>query len=272
MKKPALDYPLLRARSYDDVAEAYERVSAPLFFDAPARALVECAELSPGARVLDVGAGTGAVSRAALAAGANVAAVDPSSRMLLAAGRGGVRDLVGGAMPNLPFLDGVFDAVVCAFVMTHVDEPDDAVRDMHRVLRKGGCAALSAWSPADDEYARAWSAVVHEFVAPDVLAEAAGRVLPGEPRFSRSGGLAELLATNDFAFVQTVTRSFSFAPTVDQMIETREVCASGRALRMLLSDAEWKSCRERLRTVLGKKFPSGIHYDRAVYFAVGRRS
>jgi SAM-dependent methyltransferase len=192
--------------------------------------------------------------------------------MLLAAGRGGVRDLVGGGMPDLPFLDGVFDAVVSAFVITHVDDPDAAARDMHRVLRSGGRAVLSAWSRSDDEYSQAWSQVVHEFVGPDVLAEAAGRVLPGEPRFSRSGGLAELLAENGFAFVQTVTRSFSFALTVDQMIETREVCASGRALRMLLSDAEWKSCRERLRTVLGKKFPGGIHHDREVYFAVGRRS
>lgn len=269
-----LSDPLFHARSYDDVAEFYERVNAPLMFDAPARALVEVAALRSGERMLDVGAGTGAVSRAAMAATgspAGVVALDPAPAMLMAARRGGVANLVVGALPHLPFPDNAFDAVLSAFVLTHVDDADAAARDMARVLRPGGRAALSAWSPADDEYTRTWSDAVGEFAPREVLVDAAARVLPGEERFSQADGLARLLQACGFEPVQTGTHTLDFALTLDQMVSSREVCATGRALRALLSDREWNACRARVREVLGNKFPDGIRYQRDVHIAVGTK-
>jgi ubiquinone/menaquinone biosynthesis C-methylase UbiE len=270
----ANDDALLRARSYDDVADWYERVNAPLMFDAPARALVECAELEPGSRVLDVGSGTGAVARAVrdfCGDGMSVTAIDPSFNMLMAARRGGVLDAVLGALPQLPFSDQSFDAALSAFVMTHVDDPDAAARDLRRVLRPGGCLALSAWAPADDVYARAWAEVVSEFVAADRVSDAAQRVLPGESRFSARDGLSELLGASEFQAVRSETRSFTFNLTVTEMIKSREVCATGRALRALLSDEEWEAYRARAREVLGARFPDGVRYEREVFIAVARK-
>jgi SAM-dependent methyltransferase len=266
------DKAIARARSYDEVADAYERVNAPLFFDAPARALVDFAAISRAERVLDVGAGTGAVSRAALAVGANVVALDPSLLMLEAARRGGVSNAIVGSLPHLPFLDAVFDRVCCAFVMTHVDDPEAALRDMRRVLVSGGRVALSAWSPSDDPYNAAWTEVVNEFVPPGQVADAAERVLPGEPRFSREDGLSSLLISGAFHGVRSETRTFEFTMNVEEMIAAREVCASGRALRMLLSDTEWNAYHARALDVLGKKFPGGIRYLRRVFFAAGHIS
>ncbi len=263
--------PFLRARSYDDVAGEYERINAPLMFDAPARALVECADLRTGDGVLDVGAGTGAVARAAIDAGANVVALDPSLPMLEAAGRGGVANAVVGSLPHLPFLDAVFDRVCCAFVMTHVDDADAAAIEMRRVLRSGGRIAMSAWSPSDDEYTATWNRVVREFVAVDELGAAASRVLPGDARFSQRDGLAGLLSANGFTSVQTTTRTFAFNLDPDQMVVAREVCASGRALRALLTDAQWHTCRARARDALGKKFPDGVRYERVVFIASGHK-
>jgi ubiquinone/menaquinone biosynthesis C-methylase UbiE len=57
-------------RSYDDVAETYERVHAPRM-GAIARDLVAIAEVRPGARVLDVGTGTGVAAAAAADAAAD---------------------------------------------------------------------------------------------------------------------------------------------------------------------------------------------------------
>jgi ubiquinone/menaquinone biosynthesis C-methylase UbiE len=261
--------PLLKARSYDDVAGAYEHINAPLMFGAPARALVECARLQPGELVLDVGSGTGAVARAAIAAGARVVATDPSLPMLEAAARGGVANAVAGSLPYLPFGDALFERVCCAFVMTHLDDPDAAAEEMRRVLRPGGGVALSAWAPADDDYSTAWNGVVREFVAPDVLAAAALRVLPADARFSQRDGLAGLLEAAGFSPVQTTTRTFEFCLDLEQMIATRDVCASGRALRALLTGAQSRAYGVRVREVLGRKFPDGIRFERSVYIALG---
>src|SRR3972149_880572 len=51
-------------RSYDNVAETYERVHAPRFAEV-ARDLASLAGAGPGARVLDVGTGTGVAAEAA---------------------------------------------------------------------------------------------------------------------------------------------------------------------------------------------------------------
>jgi ubiquinone/menaquinone biosynthesis C-methylase UbiE len=263
---------LSRARSYDDVAAEYERVNAPLMFDAPARALVASAAVERAERVLDVGAGSGAVSRAAIAATGSLDAVhalDPSVAMLEAAARAGVRHLVNGALPHLPFASSCFDVVLSAFVLTHVEEPDTAARDMHRVLRAGGRVALSAWAPSDDAAGRAWREVALEFVGAEALERATLRVLPGEPRLSQRQGQADLLRAAGFAGVRTETRSFHFALSADQVVTSREVGATGRALRALLRDPEWNACRERSRRVLGKKFPNGIRYERGVFIALG---
>jgi ubiquinone/menaquinone biosynthesis C-methylase UbiE len=273
VKPEDLDPQLLRARSYDDVAEVYERVNAPVFFDAPARALVEFAALARGERALDVGTGTGAVARAALPllGERGVVAIDPSIAMLMAGRRAGVEHAAVACLPDLPFVSESFDAVMSAFVMTHVDDPDAAVRDIHRVLRAGGRIVLSAWSPSDDEYSTTWSGVAHEFVDAAELNAAALRVLPGEPRFAKREGLADLLDANGFASVRTEVLSFRFTLNVDQMAESREVNAGGRALRALLSDDAWRSFQRRVRDVLGKKFPSGIIFNRDVFFAVSSR-
>ena len=85
-----------------------------------------------GARVLDVGAGTGAASRAALGAGArSVVAVDVAESML--------RGLAGRIHPvladasRLPFAAGSFDLVVAAYCLGHLPDPVAALLEARRV-------------------------------------------------------------------------------------------------------------------------------------------
>jgi SAM-dependent methyltransferase len=44
---------------------------------------------------------------------------------------------------QLPFADGTFDVVLCTEVLEHVPNPPAAVRELHRVLRRGGKCLLS---------------------------------------------------------------------------------------------------------------------------------
>lgn len=102
-------------------------------------------------RVLDVGAGTGAATRAALAAGAAaVVAVDAAYGMLAYEAPQRPPAAVGDALA-LPFTASAFDAAVAAFSLNHLTDPAAGLREMARVTRSGG-ALLAAAYAADDNH------------------------------------------------------------------------------------------------------------------------
>jgi ubiquinone/menaquinone biosynthesis C-methylase UbiE len=113
-----------------DWAGGPEQVYTPL-----ARALVAAAPLPvAGARVLDLGAGTGVAGRAALAAGANrVVAADLALAMLRQAGP--AQHPVAADAAALPFRDQAFDLVVAAFCLNNLSRPRAALGEVRRVGR-----------------------------------------------------------------------------------------------------------------------------------------
>jgi ubiquinone/menaquinone biosynthesis C-methylase UbiE len=263
---------LRNARSYDGAASTYERINAPRYFDEPARALIAAVAPPRDARILDVGCGTGAVSRAARAAtgpDAFIVALDPSLDMLQAARRGGVDPVVMASLPALPFARTSFDIVVSAFVLTHVDDPDAALADMARVLRPGGCVGVSAWAAGDDECATAWSEIVGRFVPAERMSHAADVILPGEARFSKPEGIGDALHASGFTDVRAHDVDLEFRLSVEEYIAGREVCASGRALQTLLTEADWHRFRSVVQTELASRFPGGVAYVRRVFIATG---
>ena len=104
--------------------------------------------LPPAARVLEVGCGSGAVTRA-LRAVPNVAeamGVDPSPHFVeraraLAAGIPGITFEVADGTA-LPFADGSFDAVIFHTVLCHIPSPERALAEARRVVRVGGQVAI----------------------------------------------------------------------------------------------------------------------------------
>jgi ubiquinone/menaquinone biosynthesis C-methylase UbiE len=92
--------------------------------------------------VLDLGAGTGKLTRTLVGAGHRVTALDPSEGMIgvLAAALPQVH-AVTGAAEQLPFGDGEFDAVTVAQAWHWVDH-DVAAAECARVLRPGGLLAM----------------------------------------------------------------------------------------------------------------------------------
>lgn len=106
------------------------------------RAIQRCG-LRPGARLLDVGTGTGDLAAEALrqCPGALVVGCDFTLPMMRRGrqkpGRARIRWVAGDAL-RLPFPDATFDAVVTGFVMRNVADPDQAFREQARVTRPGG--------------------------------------------------------------------------------------------------------------------------------------
>jgi ubiquinone/menaquinone biosynthesis C-methylase UbiE len=127
---------------YDRIADRYEEI---FFYVADVgRRLVEFAAPAPGTRVLDVGAGRGAVARAALAKNCVVTAIDASPRMIeqLTAD---YPEITGRPMDAeaMDFSRESFDLVTAGFVMQVLDHPTAVLAEIRRVLVPGGTVALS---------------------------------------------------------------------------------------------------------------------------------
>jgi SAM-dependent methyltransferase len=101
--------------------------------------------LSQGARVLDVGCGTGRWVRRLEERGFSAVGIDQSPQMLsLARKRGTLSHMVSGEAQNLPFRDESFECVSGVTVIQHIPPPDQvrALSEMIRVLRPGGYLLL----------------------------------------------------------------------------------------------------------------------------------
>jgi ubiquinone/menaquinone biosynthesis C-methylase UbiE len=133
-----------RARSFGAAADVYER-ARPGYPDAAVDWLVP-----EGARtVLDLGAGTGKLTRSLVARGREVVAVEPLREMRenLAAALPEVR-AVAGTAEEIPLPDASVDAITVAQAWHWVD-PERATAEAVRVLRPGGTLGL-IWNRRDE--------------------------------------------------------------------------------------------------------------------------
>jgi ubiquinone/menaquinone biosynthesis C-methylase UbiE len=141
-------------------AAGYEGGATSRWRDPVQRASLEALELSPEDRLLDVGCGTGAASRAAAARAASVVGIDLAPEMIgradeLRSDLDNLRFQIADA-EDLPFGDGEFTAVLCSNSFHHYPDPTAAAREMVRVLGAKGrlvlgdaCADLAMARVAD---------------------------------------------------------------------------------------------------------------------------
>jgi SAM-dependent methyltransferase len=160
------------------IPEWYERAMVPLLFEPYAADLApRVAALAPR-RVLELAAGTGALTRAlvrALPAQAELVATDLNGAMIdKAAAIGTARPVtwqVADAMA-LPFEDTSFDAVVCQFGVMFFPDKGHAHAQARRVLRPGGHLLFNVWG-----------ALEHNEVTDEVTRALAGLWPDDPPRF-----------------------------------------------------------------------------------------
>jgi SAM-dependent methyltransferase len=146
----------------------YDTYLVPLIFGPYAADLAKRAAARQPARVLEIAAGTGVLTRqlaTALSPAASIIATDLNQPMIdYAAAQGTARPLEwrqADAM-QLPFADSSFDVVVCQFGAMFFPDKTKAFSEARRVLRDGGVFAFNVWDRIEENE---FAAVVTETVA-----------------------------------------------------------------------------------------------------------
>jgi SAM-dependent methyltransferase len=157
------------------IPQLYERYLVPLIFEPYARDLASRLAAQPPARILEIAAGTGVLTRALasrLPAASAIVATDLNPPMIEHAAS------VGTARPvqwrqadamKLPFEAGTFDAVACQFGVMFFPDKAAAFAEARRVLRPGGVFLFSVWDRIEE----------NEFA--DVATDALARLFPRDP-------------------------------------------------------------------------------------------
>jgi SAM-dependent methyltransferase len=131
------------AAGFASAADVYER-ARPSYPEEAVAWMVERTGLAAGQTVVDVGAGTGKLTRLLPASGARVVAVEPVAEMR--AKLDGF-EAVDGTAEALPLADASADVITAAQAL-HWFDLDRALPEFHRVLRPGGFLALF-WNSRD---------------------------------------------------------------------------------------------------------------------------
>jgi len=157
------------------IPEIYDAYLVPLIFEPYAIDLATRIAERPPAQLLELAAGTGAVTRRlalALPASTGIVATDLNQPMINRAGSIGATRPVTWRQADaqqLPFADASFDCVVCQFgVMFFPDKPR-AFAEARRVLKPGGRLLFNTWDRLE----------TNEF--PAVVNAALARLYPDDP-------------------------------------------------------------------------------------------
>jgi SAM-dependent methyltransferase len=157
------------------IPKVYEDYLVPLIFESYAIDLANRVTAHAPARVLELAAGTGVLTRrlaVALPRESTIVATDLNQAMLDQASAVRLDREIEWRQADalhLPFADGSFDAVVCQFGVMFFPDKARAYAEACRVLARGGTCHFSVWcGMADNEF-------------PDIIETALASVFPDDP-------------------------------------------------------------------------------------------
>jgi len=185
-------------------------------------------EISAGERVLDVGCGSGAVTREIarrVGPAGRAVGLDPSPALLAVArelaheaGLGDRVEFREGNALRLPFPDRSFDAAVCVTVLSHIPKGEAAIPELVRVLRSGGRLGvfdldtdMTAFTHSDRNLTRRIVAAASDATAVN------GWLVRQLPLLFQRAGLIDVRARGFFP-IETHLQSF-YASMADRCVE-----------------------------------------------------
>ncbi len=163
----------IRASFSGSIPEYYDSFLGPAWFDAFAADLAQRLPARPPGDVLEIACGTGLVTRRLrerLDSTVRLVATDLSKAMLDYARaklseRSDIEWREADAL-KLPFGDGTFGSVVCAFGVMFVPDKQAALREARRVLKEGGILLFNVWDRIEENPHAAINAQIVEGLFP----------------------------------------------------------------------------------------------------------
>jgi SAM-dependent methyltransferase len=220
--------------AYDKFMGRFSMRLAPLFAD--------FAGVAAGSRVLDVGAGTGALAAELLRRDATVAAMDPSPQFVATLkSRFPDIDAREAGAEDLPWPDASFDAALAQLVVAFMADAGAGVAEMHRVVEPGGVVAVCMWDREGVELLRAVNQV-QAVVDP-------GRSADTAPRFRDADSIAALLG--DGAELELLAVDAEYADFDEFWSALTGGVGPAGAWVASLDDERRSQAREEFRRVLG---------------------
>lgn len=259
------------AAGWDDRVEDYETLFEPVTAEFGTRLLALAGGVVPGERVLDVAAGTGALSIPIAEAGARLLAVDISPAMvdrlasrLEAAGLATAQTRVMDGQA-LELADGHFDAAFSAFGVMLFANYRAGLRELARVVRAGGKVAVAVWAQPEGGPAAAPFLAAFHRAFPDRPIPAA---IPGVAALSDRRTLFAELGEAGLERIRIESSELLWAAPNDEWLQSNldRVFRGHPIWNALCSDE-----RKRLRDALVDGAPAFRNPTRA-WLAVGRKA
>jgi ubiquinone/menaquinone biosynthesis C-methylase UbiE len=205
-----------------NAAESYERQKVPAIFAPMAEATLSAIAVPPGASVLDVACGTGAVARAValrLVEPSIITGADLNAAMIEVALQNTPNDIhkhnfVVASADAMPFDDSEFDLVFCQHGLQFFPDKPAALAEIRRVMRKGGKLFVTCWAGIPPMF----------HVVQDVLDRHIGEA-------AAKSAVAPFV-WNDGAFISSLIREAGFScPEPNAIAVDRTMSASPAAMR-----------------------------------------
>lgn len=143
---------------FDQVAQQWDQLRASFFSEAVREQAIAVAGVQKGKLAADIGAGTGFVTEGLIKLGVRVIAVDRSEAMLAElqkkfAGNKRIEVRVGHG-DAIPIPNGSVDYVFANMYLHHVENPQQAIAEMARILKRDGSLVITDLDEHDVEFLR----------------------------------------------------------------------------------------------------------------------
>ena len=262
-------------RQFDASAPAYDR-TGPSVYAQFGRRLAEQVPLTPQARVLDVATGTGAaLVPVALRLGpeGRATAIDLSGGMLQEAERAvkaaGLAHIELRKMDaeRLEFPDEAFDAVLCSHGIFLFPDRDLALREIYRVTKAGGRAALSVFGNTPPAFTPAWGLLANQLEAYEVAVP-----VPNPLAYFTPEEMSELLTQVGFVSVEARSETSEAVYRSDEEWWAFLLTMAPRPALMSMDEDTRTRFQQEYFDVLRPLFgEDGLHLQVSMVYAVAQR-